>query len=495
MNRLSPQTLSQITDRSIARPGYDRAALRPGLAHIGVGAFHRCHQADYIEDLLESGREDRFVTGVTLRPPEMAPLLKPQGGLYTRTLVENDDRRMRVMGCLRAFVDSPGGDTRAARAALTAEHITVVTMTVTEKGYCHVPATGALNPDHPDIIADLADPEAPVSLPGVLVAVLDARRRTHGRGLTLMSCDNVPANGRVLEGVVRTLAQARDQALADWIAGNVRFPVSMVDRIVPATTESDLRAAAQTLGLEDAAPVVGEPFRQWVIEACDAPDMPDWAAVGAQIVPDVEPYERVKMRVVNGTQSAMAHIGCLAGLPTSADGIRHPILRSFLRQMLETETAPTLPTETGWSSADIDKSFARLENRAIHHSNHQIATDGSQKIVQRLIRPARERLADGASAPLLTAAIAAWAAYLAAGSKRYGARWTASDPLASGVAKLAEQAGTISDLASAILALDVVFDGDLGRHPAFVRGFTTALDAWLTRPAEAVLSDLTAGRA
>lgn len=484
MTRLSDRTLVALAGRGIRLPGYDRAGLRPGLVHLGVGAFHRCHQADYLEDLLEAGRETRFVTGLTLRPPLMAPQLGPQDGLYTRTLVDGETRDLRVIGGLREVRDD------GSVALLSRAEMTVCTLTVTEKGYCHVPATGALNLDHPEILADLAT-DMPTSLPGVLVAALARRRATHGAGMTLISCDNVPANGAMLRGVVLEMARQSDPALADWIEAKVNFPSTMVDRIVPATTEADRAATALALGLEDAAPVLGEPFRQWVIEASPAPDLPDWAAAGAQIVLDVEPYEAIKMRVLNGTQSAMAHIGCLLGLATTADGIRHPGLRAFLTAMQQDETAATLPLVEGMAAeAYLATTFRRLENRALRHTNHQIATDGSQKIVQRLLRPAEELRQAQRPVPLLAAAAAGWAAYLSAAAPRHGARWHPSDPLAARVAVIAAEEATTEGLAARILRLGEVFSPALAADAGFARPFAAALHGWLTRPAEAVLAEL-----
>ena len=239
---MTPETLGPaLLDRlppEVQRPAYDRAALRPGMAHIGVGAFHRAHQAEYTDDLL-ARRFDRWgVIGINLRPPELAPTLGRQHGLYTRLCRSGDTAEARVVGSILPTVDSqhsPG----PALAILADPQIDVVTLTVTEKAYCHRPADGTLDPTHPDIVHDRAHPDAPRSLPGLVLAALDRRRLTHGRPVTLMSCDNIPGNGAILAAVVQTLAADRP-ALADWIAANAAFPSTMVDRIAPATTAADL---------------------------------------------------------------------------------------------------------------------------------------------------------------------------------------------------------------------------------------------------------------
>lgn len=479
---------------AIQRPTYDPTRLRPGLIHIGVGAFHRCHQADYTEDLLEAGAEDRFVTGLTLRPPAMGAVLAAQAGHYTRTLVSNDDRQTRVIGGLRRAVDLQG-DPAAVLRVLADPAMTVATLTVTEKGYCHSPLTGSLDPDHPDILADLAQPLCPASLPGLLVEALAQRRLTHAVGMTLISCDNVPGNGRVLRAVVLAMAAPRGAALVDWIEASVRFPSTMVDRIVPAATADDRARLLADTGIDDAVPVVGEPFRQWVIEATDAPDLPCWDLAGASFVPDVAGHEAVKFRLLNGAQTAMAHIGCLLGLETTCDGINHPLLNAFLTRMLREETAPTLPLVPGMEPAPyIAACFDRLSNRAIRHTNHQIATDGSQKLLQRLLGPAMDRLARGQSAPLLAAAAAGWAAYLAAAAPRYGARWVPNDPLADRVRRMAETKAGPDELAATILGIADLFPADRTRNPSFHADFTKAFTGWLTRPAGEVLADLVAGK-
>ena len=281
----------------------------------------------------------------------------------------------------------------------------MVTLTVTEKGYCHIPSSGALDLDHPDIVHDLANPETPRSVPGLLARALEKRMASHGRPVTLLSCDNIPANGVILGNVVRALATRRGNGLSDWIAANVAFPSAMVDRIAPATTQADLDTVEQRFGYRDAAVAVGEPFRQWVIEQKFAGRVPRWDLVGATFVDDVTPFEHLKMRVLNGAQTTLATLGVLAGLEHTSDAIADPLLATFVRRMLTEETLPTLMPVPGISPlAYVEQSLDRLRNTAIRHRNHQIATDGSQKIVQRLLNPIRDRLRQGGSIALLVGA-------------------------------------------------------------------------------------------
>ncbi|MEW9804808.1 mannitol dehydrogenase family protein [Mesorhizobium sp. ZMM04-5] len=435
MNRLNAGSIPLLPSE-VRRPGYDREMTRIGFAHVGVGAFHRCHQAEYTEDALEAGADDRAEIGVNLRPPSIADQLSPQDGLYSRLLVEGDRAEARVIGSIRRVLDAerePAG----ALAALADPGIDVVTMTVTEKGYCHVPASGALDWERPEIAGDLARSSGRTSLPGFLAEML-ARRMAANAPVTLISCDNIPGNGQILKGVVLGFAEAADKPLAGWIADNVRFPSTMVDRIVPATRPEDLKQVEELTGLRDDGAVVGEPFRQWVIEDDFNRPRPRWDVAGAQFVADVEPYEFIKMRVLNACQSALSYVGALTGLGTTCDDVNDPELRDFVRRMILSEAAAVLPDMPGMQVGPyLDLTLARLGNRAIRHTNHQIATDGSQKINQRILQPLRDRRALGLASPLLETAIAGWVAYLAKSQPAFGGAWHAHDQIMPLVADIA----------------------------------------------------------
>jgi fructuronate reductase len=466
MRRLSAATLEDLR-RDVRRPRYDRCEVGVGMAHIGVGAFHRCHQAEFTDDMLEARGGDWAVVGINLRPPSLSASLGSQNGLYARRLRDDSGvDECRVIGCLREIIDAQDNPAPAI-AALAESRIRAVTLTITEKGYCHIPATGALDAAHPDIVHDVAHPEAPRSAPGVLVAALERRRLAGAPGLTLLSCDNIPSNGAILRGVVCDLARARSSVLSQWVADRVAFPSSMVDRIAPATTPADVAEIGGALGLSDEACVVGEPFRQWVIEDRFGDARPPWDAAGAEFVSDVSGHELVKMRVLNGAQTTLACLGALVGLDYTFEDIRHPVLARFVRRMLEEDTAPTLPLARGMEAqAYIDLSLRRLSNSSIRHRNHQIATDGSQKIVQRLLNPLRDRLNAGASFDRLACAVAGFVAYLACGARVFGARWTPSDPFAAEIAKAAEESGgDLSALARRTMALTAIFGPDLPRSP------------------------------
>jgi fructuronate reductase len=464
MRRLSRRLLTELP-RSARRPGYDRDNLKIGMAHIGVGAFHRCHQAEFVDDMLEARFGPWGVLGVNLKAPRLTDLIAPQDCLYSRTLKEDTRAETRIIGALIQAIDiEDEAGAEAAVAALAGPSIRVATITVTEKGYCLTPSTGALDLDNPELKADLDGAWPPRTLIGLLALALERRLKSGGAGMTLISCDNVPSNGARLSAAVMEFAGRRSAALARWIEDNVTFPCSMVDRVVPATTPEDIEEASRALRAHDPAAVVGEPFRQWVIEDRFAGDRPPLDLAGVEFVPDSRPYEQIKMRVLNAAQSTLAHQGALIGLEFSYEAAADPVLSALCRRMLERETSSTLPKVAGMeATAYIDKSMARIRNAAIRHRCHQIGADGSQKIVQRLLDPLRERLAAGRPADLLALSAASWIAYCLSGSRRFGARWTPSDPYAETIIAMGDRISDFVELAQSVLAVAPIFGTDMAR--------------------------------
>ena len=492
MRRLSESSLSELAP-SVRRPGYDWRRLPVGMAHIGVGAFHRCHQAEFTDDMLEERFGPWGVVGINLRAPRLADLLASQDHLYTRTLREGERAETRVIASIRRSLDVE--DPASAEGAVTAlalPALKVVTMTVTEKGYGLVPATGALDRENPLIRQDLAGGAPPRTLLGLLALALE-RRQAANAPLTLISCDNVPSNGALLRSALLAFAGERSAPLARWIEENVAFPSTMVDRIVPATTPADIERIAGEIGVLDEAAVVGEPFRQWVIEDQFAGDRPPWDLAGAQFVRDAKPYETIKMRALNGAQSTLSHLGALVGHEFSFEAASDPLLLSLTRRMLERETASTLPIVDGMAVQPyIDSSLARIQNTAIRHRCHQIGTDGSQKLRQRILDPLRERLAKGESADLLTLAASSWIAYGLAGAARFGRRWSPSDPWAETVIALGERSGEdFEGLAKSAIGIAAIFGTDLAR-PQLYQAIAEHLRGLLAGDARAYLLGIAA---
>ena len=474
MERLHPDRLAALP-ADVARPQYERAALRPGIVHLGVGAFQRAHLAVVNEAALHASGDLRWgVVGVSLRRPDTCAALAPQAGLYTlATRDAGPDgaprETLQVIGNLLELLVAPD-DPGAVLERIADPHTRIVSLTVTEKGYHHVPATGALRADDPDIAHDLAHPAAPRTALGFIVHALQRRRERGLAALTLLSCDNLPANGDTLRGLVLGFALQVDPALHDWIATACTFPNAMVDRIVPRTSEADRARVAARLGLEDAWPVVGEPFLDWAVEDRFANGRPAWDRGGARFVDRAAPFEKLKLRMVNGSHSALAYLGAVAGWHTVDRALAVPALQRYLDTLMRDEIAPTLPALPGLDLADYRaRLLQRFANPALQHRTQQIAMDGSQKLPQRLLATVRERLAVYATVDRLGLAVAGWMHYLR-GIDETGAGYPIHDPLADALAAQlarADATGSVHDGVALFTAFAPVF-GELGREPRFV---------------------------
>lgn len=473
MAYLSLSTLASLSP-AVERPAYDPAAVSVGIVHLGLGAFHRAHQAVFTDDVL--ARDPRWgILGVSMKTPRATGPLARQDGLYTVLTKGNDGTSARVIGALRATAFG-GAEVAALVARLADPRVTVVTLTVTEKGYCHDPASGRLDFTHPDIVHDVAHPNTPVAALGLLVAALEARRMLGAGALNVICCDNLPRNGRVLQGLVNELAQRRGRALVDWIAMHVAFPGTMVDRIVPATTDADIADVERRLGLHDAAPVVAEPYNQWVIEDRFVAARPAWESAGATLVREIEPFETMKLRMLNGSHSTMAYLGFLIGHETIAQAARDVPLATFVEGQMRFEIAPTLAAPPGVRIEDYGAELMRrFRNPALPHRTKQIAMDGSQKLPQRLLGTIRDNLAAGRPIDRLALSVAGWIRYVY-GRDEKGAAIDVADPLSVRFAKLADaHRDDPAAFASGVLAVDAVFGDDLPREPRF----TTPAIAWL----------------
>lgn len=484
---LNPDTLPSLPI-DVAKPRYDRDALRAGIVHLGVGAFHRAHLAIVNEAALHASGDLRWGTvGVSLRAADTRDALQPQGGLYTLALRDAADdgsprEALQVVGNLLDVLVGPE-DPQAVLERLAHPDTRIVTLTITEKGYHHDPATGALRLDDASIVHDLAHPKAPRTMPGFVVHALNLRRQRGLPPVTLLSCDNLPANGDTLRGIVLAFAQQVDEALHSWIDAHCSFPNSMVDRIVPRTTDADCERISARLGAEDAWPVIGEPFLEWVVEDRFANGRPDWAAGGARFVEHAEPFERLKLRMVNGSHSALAYLGAMAGFRTVDRAMAEPALRNFIDALMREEIAPTLPAMQG---LDLDSYRARLlqrfSNPALQHQTKQIAMDGSQKLPQRLLGTVRDRLAARQPIDRLALAIAAWIHYLR-GVDETGATHDIQDPLAEALAQRLVQANaapSVQERVAFFAGFSPVF-GELGGEPRFVAAVARQLAVLETR--------------
>lgn len=471
MTRLNDAALSGLP-ADVARPAYDRAQVKTGVVHLGIGAFHRAHQAVVFDDALASGDLRWGVLGASLRSPGVRDQLNPQDGLYTLVVRDGPAEHLRVIGAGRGVLVGPE-DPAALVAAMADAEVHIVTLTVTEKGYRLDPATGDLLLDDPEVAADLADIEAPRTAPGFIVAALRARNAKGLRPFTVISCDNLPHNGQRIRAGVLAMARRIDPALAGWIEAEGAFPQTMIDRIVPATIPDDIARLTARLGVEDQGMVKAEPFTQWVIEDWFAGERPDFAAFGVQLTDAVEPWEDAKLRLLNGAHSAVAYLGALSGYEHVHEAVAVPAFRAFIEALWD-EAQTTLSPPPG---LDVDayraELMARFSNSALMHRTRQIAMDGSQKLPQRLLAGAAERLAAGQGVEALALGVAAWMRWQE-GVTEGGEAVVVDDPLAARTAELIAASENDEAEVRALLTLSAVFPQALATDRRFVEAVTGA---------------------
>jgi fructuronate reductase len=385
------------------RPPFDPVKLKNGIVHLGIGAFHRAHQAVFTQDAITAVGGDWGIVGASLQRPDVPDALAGQDCLYTVETLGRE-ARYRVMGVIREALFAPRDPDRLLRA-LTAPTTHAVTLTLSEKGYC-LDGNGALDFSHPDIAADLASPRTPRSAIGWLALAL-AERRAQGAGpLTVLSCDNLGANGEKLANAVLAFAERTHPGMAGWIAANATFPLTLVDCIVPASDAAHRMRVADALGLEDDASVQREEFAQWVIEDRFAGPLPAWGKVGAQIVPDIAQYQRLKLHVLNTAHSALAYLGLPRGHNFVREAIADTGLLAFLEEMMANEITPALaPLDVASYWRTVRK---RFENPMIDHRLAQIAEDGSLKLPQRLFPLIEANARSGAGISRMAAVVRAW---------------------------------------------------------------------------------------
>lgn len=462
MPRLSMSELHSDTLhlRGIPAIKYDRSAVTPGIVHLGIGAFHRAHMAAYVDDLLAQNPSWGII-GASLRRPDTRDALAPQDFLYTLAIRDASGTKPRIIGSILDVLDA---NTQRAQLIETMADpaIRIVSLTVTEKGYCHDPSTGELDQNHPDIVHDLAHPNEPVSAPGIIVAALALR---HKRGLvpfTVMSCDNLPSNGKTAGRIVRRFAELRGVGtdVTNYVQ-TVSFPSTMIDRIVPATTDADRDIVAEITGLDDAWPIMTEPFTQWVIEDDFPAGRPPFEAVGAELVEDVEPFELMKLRMLNGSHSTMAYLGYLSGYQYVNEAIADAGIHKLIHGLMTEEAMPTLPMSRATLEAYRDQLLARFANPALKHRTWQIAMDGTQKLPQRLLGTIRDRLKAAQPFPRLALGVAAWMRYVT-GIDEAGQPIDVKDPLAARLRAIADAAGRDPvKLVDGLLDVTEVFSADL----------------------------------
>lgn len=464
---------SAVLPDSVRTPQYDRSRLASRIVHFGFGAFHRAHQALLTDRVLNAQGGDWGICEISLFSGDrLMSQLRAQDHLYTVLEKGANGNQAIVIGavheCLNAKLDS----LTAIIEKFCEPQVAIVSLTITEKGYCIDPATGTLDLTHPRIRHDIDSPGEPHSAPGILVEALSRRRERGLLPFTVLSCDNIPDNGHVVKNAVLGMAEKRDPALAMWIREHVSFPGTMVDRIVPATTDETLDEISRALGVADPCGISCEPFIQWVIEDRFVAGRPAWETAGVQLVTDVRPWEEMKLRMLNGSHSFLAYLGYLSGFQHISECMQDEAFREAAYQLMMREQAPTL------SITDVDLQryagslIARFANPALKHKTWQIAMDGSQKLPQRMLAGVRIHLERGSAWPLLALGIAGWMRYVC-GVDDAGAPIDVRDPLSDKIRLLVANVGENEKVAN-LLTLQEVFGSDLPKNPAFVQAIETA---------------------
>ncbi|MFA8388192.1 MAG: mannitol dehydrogenase family protein [Pelagibaca sp.] len=469
---LSLATLDQLPE-GIGRPRYDRADLTPGIVHIGLGNFHRAHQAWYLHRLMQQGHAlDWAIIGAGVRAGDarMRDSLLTQDCLTTLIELDPAGISVEVIGSMVDFLPVEE-DNAALIAAMSDPRIRIVSLTVTEGGY-YRDATGALDRMHPDIQHDMAHPDTPRTAFGAMVAALRNRKRAGHAPFTGQSCDNLQGNGTILRQTIIGLAMGTDPDLARWIDEHASFPNSMVDCIVPATGEAE-RKRARDLGIEDAVPVTHENFRQWVIEDAFCQGRPEWDSAGATFTQDVHSYEAMKIRMLNAGHQVLANAGEILGLPTISACMTDPQIAPFFRKVQMVEIAPHVEAVPGTPpEAYLDLITRRFANPEIHDTTRRVAFDGSSRHTGFVLPILRDALASDAPIAGLALTEALWAR-MCFGTREDGSLIEANDPMWT---SLQTTAGFARKEPAVWLRQTQIY-GDLAGHERFAAAF----ERWLSR--------------
>jgi mannitol 2-dehydrogenase len=437
---LSNATLPLHSQR-IEVPTYDRSALQRGVVHIGVGNFHRAHQAVYLDDLASQGVSDQWgVTAVSLHSRDVKELLSAQDGLYTVVQRGHDRQTARVVGSIGSYHYAPS-DSAAVRAALVDPQTRIVTLTITGNGYFLDPVSGEFDDAHPDVRADLVASNCFVTAWGYLAEALDRRRRAGIAPFTVLSCDNIPDDTPAARTALVSFAALRDPDLAGWIDRHVAFPSTMVDRITPQTSDSERRFVENTFGIADKWPVLTEPHSQWVIEDSFCGERPPLDEVGVQFVTDVGDHKLVKTRLLNGTHIALGILATLAGYRRTDEAMRDYVIFDYVEQLMRDEIQPLLPAVPGMNTPGYRNALlARLSNPRMSDQLSRLARRGSTKMSSFLMPSMHEAMGQGRPHTLLMLALAGWARYLR-GYDLKGAKVSIDDPQAALLTRLATMGG------------------------------------------------------
>jgi len=468
--KLNKQNLNRLAP-GVALPAYALDDTRQGIAHIGVGGFHRAHQAFYTDTLMNTGEGlDWAICGVGLRAEDRRARddLKDQDYLFTLfELGDGDDTEVRVIGAITDMLLAED-DTRALIDKLASPEIRIVSLTITEGGYCIDDSTGEFMAHLPQIQHDLAHPDTPTTVFGLLCAALARRRAAGTAAFTLMSCDNLPHNGAVTRKALLAFAALHDSPLRDWIDANVSFPNAMVDRITPMTSTRHRLQLADQHGVDDAWPVVCEPFVQWVLEDKFVNGRPAWEKVGVQFTDDVTPYEDMKIKLLNGSHLALTYLGFLKGYRFVHETMNDPLFVRYMRTYMDLDVTPQLAPVPGIDLTEYKNTLvARFSNQAIADQLERVCSDGSSKFPKFIVPTINGLIADGRETKRAALVVAAWALYLK-GVDEHGDTYSIPDPRAEFCQALVADDVLITQR---LLAVEEIFGTAIPRSAEFVAAF------------------------
>lgn len=473
--KLNNKNLDELNPK-IVRPSYDRNNVTSGIVHIGVGAFHRAHQAYYTDKLMKLGEAHEWgICGAGLRPEDnkVNAALSQQDYLYTLfELADTDDKEVVVVGAMKDFILSEH-DLEKLLSTMSSENIRIVSLTITEGGYFTDDSTGEFLSEHPDILHDVEAPDRPMTVFGVIAAALRRRKESGVKPFTVMSCDNLPHNGEVAKNALLSFTALQDPELKNWIEENVSFPNAMVDRITPVTSAEHKQQLAAQYDVEDEWPVVCEPFIQWVIEDKFCNGRPAWEKVGAQFTDDVTPYETMKIGLLNGSHLALTYLGTLLGYQYAHQTMEDEHIRNFVRKFMDDDVTPLLAPAPGIDFSEYkDTLIERFSNTEICDQLTRICSDGSSKFPKFIFPTLKGLIRDKKSLDRVSLIVAAWCHYLR-GVDESGALYTILDPRLEKLQATARKSG---DITEEFLGFYDIFGSEIPKSEAFVESFNRQLN-------------------
>lgn len=474
------------------KPLYNREKMTARIVHIGFGAFHRAHQALFTDRLLNKGNSDWAICEVNIvGGEELINDIRKQDHLYTVLEKGATSKQAYIIGSVKESLLAPTDGIETILEKMADPIVEIVSLTVTEKGYCMLPGGTGLDLNNELIKADLASPSKPMSAPGVIVEALYRRMQRGLKSFTALSCDNMPENGLVLRKAILDLANARDLELAKWIENNTTFPCTMVDRIVPAATSETLEEIQDVLGgMYDPCGIACEPFIQWVIEDNFVTSRPNWNEAGAEFVDNVVPYEEMKLRMLNGSHSFLAYLGYLAGYEHINDCMNDENYKKATLSLMMQQQAPTLNVPSHVNLQQYaEKLIERFSNPSLKHRTWQIAMDGTQKLPQRILDSIRWHIKHNSDFSLLALGVAGWMRYVG-GIDDHKQVIDIRDPMVDELKKLVAESDEGVERVNSLLSLEAVFGSDLPANSLFRKKITENYLSLMKKGAKQTIKDL-----